>query len=141
MNYKNRCFAENRFSNITMYYYYNTKDNNFETLCCVSTTRVWRPVTYRRAVSHAISDGIDCHLVVVFLPINSRLVGENYNECFGYRSDGEGSKMAKQQIEFTSPAWLHSSGWDHSLHTVLIVHGYGGTTEEYLPSSVLRDGQ
>lgn len=64
-------------------------------------------------------------------------------ECFKYhyRRTGDGSRLQKQQIEFTSPAWLHSSGWDRSLHTVLIVHGYGGTTEDYLPSSVLRDGK
>lgn len=49
--------------------------------------------------------------------------------------------MQKQQIEFTSPAWLHSSGWDPSLHTVLIVHGYGGATQDYLPAPVLRDGE
>ncbi|CAH1738486.1 unnamed protein product [Aphis gossypii] len=56
----------------------------------------------------------------------------------GGRGDGY-SKMQKQQIEFTSPAWLHSSGWDRSLHTVLIVHGYGGTAQDYLPGAVLRD--
>ncbi|KAL5239775.1 hypothetical protein ACI65C_007185 [Semiaphis heraclei] len=49
------------------------------------------------------------------------------------------SRMQKQQIEFTSPAWLHSSGWDRSLHTVLIVHGYGGAGQDYLPGAVLRD--
>lgn len=59
----------------------------------------------------------------------------------GGRGEGEDgySKMQKQQIEFTSPAWLHSSGWDRSLHTVLIVHGYGGASQDYLPGAVLRD--
>jgi len=59
----------------------------------------------------------------------------------GRGEGGDGySKMQKQQIEFTSPAWLHSSGWDRSLHTVLIVHGYGGASQDYLPGAVLRDG-
>ncbi|XP_001946851.1 phospholipase A1 [Acyrthosiphon pisum] len=58
----------------------------------------------------------------------------------GRGEGGDGySKMQKQQIEFTSPAWLHSSGWDRSLHTVLIVHGYGGASLDYLPGAVLRD--
>lgn len=63
--------------------------------------------------------------------------------CFKshYRYTGEGTRLQKQQIEFRSPAWLHSSGWDRSLHTVLIVHGYGGTAEDYFPGSVLRDGK
>lgn len=57
------------------------------------------------------------------------------------RYTGEVSKVWRQQIEFTSPAWLHSSGWDHSLPTVLIVHGYGGAKDDYLPGPVLRDGK
>lgn len=58
------------------------------------------------------------------------------------RHGGDGPPtVQKQQIEFTSPAWLHSSGWDRSLHTVLIVHGYGGATQDFLPAPVLRDGE
>ncbi|VVC36078.1 Lipase/vitellogenin,Alpha/Beta hydrolase fold [Cinara cedri] len=52
---------------------------------------------------------------------------------------GEVPKVQRQRIEFTSPNWLHSSGWDHSLPTVLIVHGYGGIEQDYLPGNVLKD--
>lgn len=60
---------------------------------------------------------------------------------FDFRYTGDGSKYSKRPIEYTSPAWLHSSGWDHSLPTVLIVHGYGGAAEDSLPGAVLRDGK
>ncbi|XP_025412103.1 phospholipase A1-like [Sipha flava] len=62
-----------------------------------------------------------------------------YFYYYTLRHTGDGSRLQKQKIEFTSPAWLHSSGWDHSLHTVLIVHGYGGTAGDHFPGSVLRD--
>ncbi|XP_050443051.1 phospholipase A1-like [Adelges cooleyi] len=55
------------------------------------------------------------------------------------RQTPNGPETVKQIIEFRSPAWLHSSGWDHSLPTVLIVHGYGGVSQDYLPAAVLRD--
>ncbi|XP_050524211.1 phospholipase A1 VesT1.02-like isoform X2 [Daktulosphaira vitifoliae] len=55
------------------------------------------------------------------------------------RYTANGPKTVKQKIEFRSPAWLHSSGWEHSLPTVLIVHGYGGVSQDFLPAAVLRD--
>lgn len=65
----------------------------------------------------------------------------NIFSFYGCRHSGDGPKYSKQRIEFTSPAWLHSSGWDHSMPTVLIVHGYGGASKDYLPGAVLRDGK
>lgn len=42
-------------------------------------------------------------------------------------------------MDTASPTWLHSHGWQPSLETVIIVHGYGGTSDS-LPAGVLRDG-
>lgn len=76
---------------------------------------------------------------VLYIPTTVHNV---YTVMFRRHHGGDGGPtVQKQQIEFTSPAWLHSSGWDRSLHTVLIVHGYGGATQDYLPAPVLRDGK
>lgn len=38
-----------------------------------------------------------------------------------------------------SRAWLHASGYDPTLDSVVLVHGYAGVTDT-LPIGVLRDG-
>ncbi|XP_046664744.1 phospholipase A1 VesT1.02-like [Homalodisca vitripennis] len=43
-----------------------------------------------------------------------------------------------ERLDVMSPGWLHSSHYDHSLDTVVLIHGYAGVTD-VLPIGVLRD--
>lgn len=57
--------------------------------------------------------------------------------------DSEGKNkdedIIASEIDINSPAWLHSSNWNPSHETVVLIHGYGGTAD-YLPVGILKDG-
>lgn len=44
-----------------------------------------------------------------------------------------------ENIDLSSPVWLHSSNWNPSHETVVLVHGYGGFSDT-LPTGVLKQG-
>ncbi|KAK7575687.1 hypothetical protein V9T40_011973 [Parthenolecanium corni] len=50
----------------------------------------------------------------------------------------EGDDIRAVEVDMKSPAWLHSSYWNPSHETVVLVHGYGGTAE-YLPTGILKN--
>lgn len=55
-------------------------------------------------------------------------------------SDDDLDDISFAEININSPAWLHSSSWNPSHETVVLIHGYGGTAD-HLPAGVLRDGK
>lgn len=55
-------------------------------------------------------------------------------------SDDDLDDISSAEINISSPAWLHSSNWNPSYETVVLIHGYGGTAD-HLPAGVLRDGK
>ncbi|XP_065221138.1 phospholipase A1-like isoform X2 [Planococcus citri] len=46
--------------------------------------------------------------------------------------------MRSFDVDMSSPVWLHSSDWNPSHETIILVHGYGGTAD-HLPTGILRD--
>lgn len=73
-----------------------------------------------------------------------RISSNSENLCDEQRSDNrnitcENNDVREAEIDMNSPAWLHSSSWNPSYETVVLVHGYGGTSD-YLPTGILKDG-
>uniref|UniRef100_A0A8D8Z894 Phospholipase A1 member A n=1 Tax=Cacopsylla melanoneura TaxID=428564 RepID=A0A8D8Z894_9HEMI len=50
-----------------------------------------------------------------------------------------GGKIVRDEVNTRYPAWIHSSLYDNTKPSVILIHGYGGVRSDYLPVAVLRD--
>ncbi|KAI5711096.1 hypothetical protein M8J75_014016 [Diaphorina citri] len=50
-----------------------------------------------------------------------------------------GGKVQSEEVNTRYPAWIHSSAYDNTKPSVILIHGYAGVRSDYMPVAVLRD--
>lgn len=62
----------------------------------------------------------------------------SYNIMYDVNFSG---KTSREEVNTRFPAWIHSSAYDNTKPSVILIHGYAGVRSDFMPVAVLRDGE